>query len=205
VQQQPNQHNRLCCIPYFWETATNIASFTATPALQRGHSTNAVEDNASVAPLTNAVSNFGTAYATTQESLRNNNASINAMQGLIQMLCNAIGNQPPSSMLRYPQQNNQDHRARSSCRGQQQNQGQLRQPIGSGCGSNNGGKGNGLYKGNSGGYYQGGGMNFNGSGGNYPTPGTSHRKILKVFPFGTMYPFGTITNLTPTLFFTLLK
>ena len=30
-------------------------------------------------------------------------------------------------------------------------------------------------------------------------------KILKVFPFGTMYPFGTITNLTPTLFFTLLK
>ncbi len=34
---------------------------------------------------------------------------------------------------------------------------------------------------------------------------SSKRKILKVFPFGTMYPFGTITNLTPTLFFTLLK
>jgi hypothetical protein len=33
----------------------------------------------------------------------------------------------------------------------------------------------------------------------------AQRKILKVFPFGTMYPFGTITNLTPTLFFTLLK
>jgi hypothetical protein len=53
---------------------------------------NSVEDNASATSLTNAVSIFGTAYTTTQESLRNNNASINAMQGQIQMLCNAIGN-----------------------------------------------------------------------------------------------------------------
>ena len=42
---------------------------------------NAIEDNPSATYLTNAVSNFGAAYATTQESLQNNNASINAMQG----------------------------------------------------------------------------------------------------------------------------
>jgi hypothetical protein len=80
----------------FWETAINIASFTATPAWQYGYGMNTVKDNPSAAYPTNAVSNFGTVYAAMQESLRNNNASINAMQGLIQMLCNALGNQPPA-------------------------------------------------------------------------------------------------------------
>jgi hypothetical protein len=95
----------------FWDTAVNIVSFTATPASQHGYGMNAAEDNASAASLTNAVSNFGVVYATMQESLCNNNAFINAMQGQIQMLCNAIGNQPPASMLQYPQQNNQDCQA----------------------------------------------------------------------------------------------
>jgi hypothetical protein len=65
----------------FWETTIKIASFTATPALQYGYDMNSVEDDASAASLTNAVSNFGVAYVATQESLHNNNASINAMQG----------------------------------------------------------------------------------------------------------------------------
>jgi hypothetical protein len=86
----------------FWETAINIASFTATLAAQHGCGMNPVEDDASAASLTDAFSNFGVAYATTQESLRNNNAFINAIQGQIQMLCNAIGNQPPASMFQYP-------------------------------------------------------------------------------------------------------
>ncbi len=30
---------------------------------------------------------------------------------------------------------------------------------------------------------------------------TGKGKILKVFPFGTMYHFGTITNLMPTFFY----
>jgi hypothetical protein len=55
---------------------------------------NTIENHPSAAYLTNAVSNFGVAYAATQESLRNNNASINAMQGQNQMLCNALGNHP---------------------------------------------------------------------------------------------------------------
>ncbi len=63
----------------FWETAVNIASFTATPALQHGNGLNAVEDDPSATYLTDAVSNFGAAYAAMQESLCNNNASINAM------------------------------------------------------------------------------------------------------------------------------
>ncbi len=65
----------------FWETAVNIASFTVTPASQHGYGMNAVKDNPSAASLTNAVSNFGMAYAAMQESLCNNNAAINAMQG----------------------------------------------------------------------------------------------------------------------------
>ena len=84
---------------YFWETAVNIASFMATPALQHSYGMNAVEDNPSATYLTGAVSNFGVAYAATQESLRNNNTSINAMQGQIQMLCNALGNQPLQACL----------------------------------------------------------------------------------------------------------
>ncbi len=57
----------------FWETAVNIASFTATPSLQHGYGMNAIEDNPSAAYLTDTVSNFGAAYAAMQESLRNNN------------------------------------------------------------------------------------------------------------------------------------
>jgi hypothetical protein len=93
----------------FWETAINIASFMATPALQHGYGMNAIKDNPSAAYLTNAVSNFGALYTITQESLRNNHSSINAMQGHIQMLCNASGNQRPAGMRQYPQQTNQRH------------------------------------------------------------------------------------------------
>jgi hypothetical protein len=169
----------------FLETAINIASFTATPALQHGYSMNAVEDNSSAASLTNAVYNFGAAYDATQESLRNNNASINSMQGQIQMLRNAIGNQPPTSMLQYPQQNNQDCQARGSQRGQQKNQGQQGQPSGRGHGTNNSSSENGLYRGNGGidVYNQSRGMNFIGGGGNNPTQGTSQAlpSLLKQF------------------------
>ncbi len=65
----------------FWETAVNIVSFIATPALQHGYGMNAIEKDPSDASLTNAVLNFGAAYTTMQESLHNNNTSINTMQG----------------------------------------------------------------------------------------------------------------------------
>jgi hypothetical protein len=160
----------------FWETAINIVSFTATLALQHSYGMNAVEDNPSAISPTNTVSNFGMAYAAVQESLRNNNASINAVQGQFQMLCNAIGNQPPAGMLQYPQQTNQGHQAQGGQRGQQQNQGQQGQPSGGGGATNNGGGQNVLYRGNGNGrgYNQGSGMPFNGSSGNHPTQGTSN-------------------------------
>ena len=79
----------------FWESAVNIAAFTATPASQHGYGMSATEDDASTTSLTDAVNNFGVAYAATQESLRSNNATISAVQGQLQMLCNTLGKQPP--------------------------------------------------------------------------------------------------------------
>ncbi len=89
----------------FWETTINIASFMDIPSLHHSYGMNTVEDSASAAlSLNNNVSNFCMAYATMQESLHNNNTSINVMQWQNQMLCNIIGNQPPSGMLQFPQQ-----------------------------------------------------------------------------------------------------
>jgi hypothetical protein len=134
---------------------------------------NTVKDNPLAASLTDAVSNFGMAYVTMQDSLHNNNASINAMQGLIQILCNTLGTQPPAGMLQYPQQTNQGCQAQGGQRVQQQNQVQLGQPSGGGGGTNNGGGQNGLYRGNGNGSGCSG-MTFNGGSGSYPTQGTSN-------------------------------
>jgi hypothetical protein len=96
-------------------------------------------DDNDMASLTDAISNFGTAYAATQESLRSNTANINAIQGQLQMLCQALGNgQPPPGVINY-QQRPRGGRGR----GQQ-------------CGGNNGGRG-----GYGGGGYNGGGANHN--------------------------------------------
>jgi hypothetical protein len=86
----PTNNMDLAACRTFWEITVNIASFTATLALQHSYGMNAVENNASAASLTDAISNFGAAYAATQESQRNKNTSINAMQGQIQMVCNMI-------------------------------------------------------------------------------------------------------------------
>jgi hypothetical protein len=135
---------------------------------------NAIGNNQSTAYLANAVSNFGAAYTATQESLRNNNASINAMQGQMKMLCNALGNQPPAGMPQYPQQSNQGRQAQGGQRVQQQNQCQQGQPRGGGGGANNGGGQNRLYRGNNTGHGNNPGITFNSGGGSYPTQGTSN-------------------------------
>jgi hypothetical protein len=56
---------------------------------------NAAEDDASTTSLTNAVSNFGAAYTATHESLRNNNAIINAMQGQSRCSATSSATTPP--------------------------------------------------------------------------------------------------------------
>jgi hypothetical protein len=62
----------------FWENAVQIAALTSVPASQHGYGMAATDDDAS-ASLTDVVSNFGTAYAATQESLRSNTANIMAI------------------------------------------------------------------------------------------------------------------------------
>ncbi len=96
----------------FWETAVNIAAFTATPASQHGYGMAASEDNASTSLLTNAINNFGVAYAATQESLRSSNTTISAMHGQLQMLCDMIGNHPPPGMIQFTQPPGQCRRTR---------------------------------------------------------------------------------------------
>jgi hypothetical protein len=85
--------NNLTAFRTFWADAVNIASFTSTPASSRCYGMAATKDNSST--LTDAVSNFGAAYAATQESQRTSNKAINAMQGQIQILCQALGSHPP--------------------------------------------------------------------------------------------------------------
>ncbi len=67
----------------------------------------ATKDNSSA--LTDAVSNFGVAYAVTKESQGTSNEAINAMQVQIQMLCQALGSHPPPNMMPYQQQQGARH------------------------------------------------------------------------------------------------
>ncbi len=147
--------------------------------LQHGYGMAATDDDAS-ASLTDEVSNFSTAYATTRETLRSNTATITAIQGQLQMFCQAIGNgQPPPGVTNYQQ------RPRGGCgRGQQRggNNGGPGGYGGGGCGNQtmngsdrrynggnqtrNGGVSSGSY--NGGGCTNGGGYGI--GNGNSPSP-----------------------------------
>jgi hypothetical protein len=128
----------------FWENAVQIAAFTTIPASQHGYGMATTNNNALARKLTYAVSNFGTAYATTQELLRSNTANILAMQGQLQMLCQAVGTgQPPQQQPRCPQ---------GGCSSGQQ------------CGDHNGGGNGGGGSGGGGGFNIGSGGYIGGSG-----------------------------------------
>jgi hypothetical protein len=137
----------------FWGNAVQIPAFTPFPASQHRYGMAATNDDASAHLHTDAVSTFGMAYATTQESLQSNIANIAAIQGQLQMLCQAAGiGQPPGKQPQCP---------RNGCgRGQQ-------------CGGNNGGSNGSGYSG-SGGYNNGGGgYSGGGSGDNANSGGRS--------------------------------
>jgi hypothetical protein len=159
----------------FWETAINIASFTATPALQHGYGMNAVEDDARTASLTDAVSNFGTAYATMQERIHSNNDSSNAIRGRSKRSAMQLATSPLPACFNTHSKTTKIFKHKAASMANNKTQGQQGQPSGGGGGTNNGGGRNGLYRGNNNGsgYNQGSGMTFNGGGGNYPTQGTS--------------------------------
>jgi hypothetical protein len=70
--------NNFVSFKTFWENAVQIVAFTAVPASQHGYGVAATNDSALMQSLTDAVSNFGTAYAATQELLRSNTANSNS-------------------------------------------------------------------------------------------------------------------------------
>jgi hypothetical protein len=71
--------NNFAAFKSFWENGVQIAAFTSVPASQHGYGMAATNEDAE--SLMDAVSNFGTAYAATQESLRSTTSNIPAMQG----------------------------------------------------------------------------------------------------------------------------
>ncbi len=112
--------------------------------------------------LADAVSNFGTAYATTQESLRSTTTNIAAMQGQIQMLCQAIGAGQTLPAIQYQQQ----HPCRPGGR-----RGRGQQHGGGGLNSKNHGGGGGNFGGSGGGGNRNGGGGYNGDDGGHNSGG----------------------------------
>ncbi len=81
----PNNAIDFAAFKSFWENAVQIAAFTTVPASTHGYGMGLANDD-NTASLTDVVSNFGTAYAATQESLQSNTANITTIQGQLQML-----------------------------------------------------------------------------------------------------------------------
>ncbi len=117
-----------------------------------------VATNDDAESLTDAVSNFGTAYAATQESLRSTTANIAAMQGQIQMLCQVIGVGQPSPAIQYQQQHPRCPRGGRGCSQQHGGNGHNCRNHGGGGGNFGGGGGS---KRNGGSGYNGGGNGHN--------------------------------------------
>ena len=89
----------------YWSGAISLVNQTATPALQHGYGMAAVVDHVLIASYTKTMSNFGAAYAATQDSMKNQAASLAAMQGQlvnIPQFCMAAGQQPPSNIYQPP-------------------------------------------------------------------------------------------------------
>jgi uncharacterized membrane protein YgcG len=160
--------NNFAAFKSFWESSVQIAAFTSVPASQHGYGMDATKQDPE--SFMNAVSNFGTAYATTQESLRSTAANIASMEGQIQMLCQAIGAGQPPPAIQYQQQH-PHHPRGGRGRGQQhgggghngRNYGSGGGNFGGGCSSNRNGGGG--YNGSGGSHNSGGGGNGGGYGG----------------------------------------
>ncbi len=87
----------------FWENTFQIAMFTTIPESQHRYGMAATADDALAHLLTDVVLNFGTAYAATQELLQSNATNILAIQGQLQMLCQAVSTgQPPQQQSQRP-------------------------------------------------------------------------------------------------------
>jgi hypothetical protein len=178
----PNNAIDFAAFKAFWENAVQIAAFTSVPASQHGYGVAATNNDAS-ASLTDTVSNFGTAYAATQEALRSNTANIMAIQGQLQMLCQAVGNcLPPPGVSNYQQ------RPRGG-RGRIQQRGGNNGGSGSYSGGRYNGGGGNQNANSGGGGYNGGNQNGNGGGDGYNGGG-----VINSVGYGT----GNVGNQNPS-------
>jgi hypothetical protein len=162
----------------FCENAVQTAALTAIPGSQHGYGTAVTDDDALAHLLMDAVSTFGTAYAATYESLRSNATNILAIQGQLQIHCQAVGTGQPSQQ--------QPQRPWNRCVHNQQH------------GGNNGG-GNGGSNGGGGGYNSGGGgYSRGGSGGNANSSVYSGCGGGNGGNYGVAYGGGNRGNQTPS-------
>jgi hypothetical protein len=83
----------------YWADAIALVNQTAVPALKRGYGMTAMDDDALVATYDDLLAYFGTAFAATQETMKNQANSLVAMQTQLSniQLCMNVGQQPPSS------------------------------------------------------------------------------------------------------------
>ena len=92
----------------YWSGVIALIDQTAAPASQHGYSMAAVDDDTSIALYTKTMTNFGNAYAATQDTMKSQAASLTAMQGQlanIQQFCMAVSQQPPSTVYQPPSNN----------------------------------------------------------------------------------------------------
>ncbi len=91
----------------FWAAKITLVNQTAIPASMHGYGMAAVNDDNSVTSYGESITNFGAAYATTQEAVKSQGTTITSMQGQMQAMqqyCMAIGQQPPCGIYTSQQQ-----------------------------------------------------------------------------------------------------
>jgi hypothetical protein len=102
-KRTPAEGNDYAAFKIFWEQAIRIADkSTATPAAQYDYGMAVTDDDKSTASRTsaleNSISTFGSAYAATEERVRNQTDTINQLQGQLsnlQQMCHTIMTRPP--------------------------------------------------------------------------------------------------------------
>jgi hypothetical protein len=102
-KRTPAEGNDYAAFKIFWEQAIRIADkSTATPAAQYDYGMAVTDDDKSTASRTSAlessISTFGSAYAATEERVRNQTDTINQLQGQLsnlQQMCHTIMTRPP--------------------------------------------------------------------------------------------------------------
>jgi hypothetical protein len=125
----------------YWTNTIALVNQTAFPALQHGYGMTAMVDEASVTVYDDSLTNFGTAFAATQETMKNQADSLVAMQTQLLniQLCMNVGQQPQSSSYAPTQQQRTftNHNKRNGG-GQGNGRGFLQQPTmnygSTGCG-----------------------------------------------------------------------